>query len=476
MLVTLHGVFLVYLALALAWNATASDAALPRRQRWERWTLLPLQLGLTGVLLVDRLRPGEAPLLADPRVAGLFPLACALGLAQNVHALLTRGARLSDIPIVLGNAGLLLASACGTALLAGLDPGAGATALVHDHAILQLMLGSPLALLGVPSWHLPLLVRREAPRSWPALLAGVFMAALAGWVAVVLAALLGEARAVVDGFAREPRLAAVRSDLHLAAWRGGAGWGGPGDCEALRLAADAEPRHGDWPQRPLLLELEPPRAWRTGVPDFESATRALIDAAERHAEALTPRWLLPFPEPDGLGSLLLGDPGPDAWRAVFEDAATRVAAVSPGTRLGVRLVGSGERSHALLLALLADPPVVSIAGPRLLPGPSRAGGAAAADGVLDTWLRWLEPLPAPPELWVLAAGCSAAAYGEVAQERFVEGCLSRACARPAVRGVVLDAWLDAGHVLGLQRADGSARRAGRRLLELLAAPVTPAPR
>jgi hypothetical protein len=56
-LATLHGVFVVYLLVALAWNVHASAAVVAGRERWERWAVLPLQVLLTGLLLLDRARP-----------------------------------------------------------------------------------------------------------------------------------------------------------------------------------------------------------------------------------------------------------------------------------------------------------------------------------------------------------------------------------------------------------------------------------
>jgi len=476
-LAALHGVFLVYLLVALAWNASVCGAAVASRERWERWAVLPLQIALVGVLLVDRARPHAPPLLAWPWVAGLFPLACALALAQNVHAILERGARLTDIPILLANVGLLLCSALGAAELAGAALPPGAAALLHDHALLQHLLGNRLALWSSLSWHVPLLVRRDDARSVPGLLAGVFMAAVAGFLAVMLAAFLGTARAALDTFAAEPRVAALRADLRVAVLRDSRAWDGPGQLEALRLPADTPaPGTGPWPSRPLLLELDAPDAWRLHLPVPDAAAAQMLDGAQALADAWQPDWLLPFPDPDGRGALLLGVRSPAGWRALFDLAAERVARVSPRTRLAVRLAETGERSHALLLALAADPAVVAVAGPRLLPGPAAAGGPALADATLDTWERWLAPLQAPPELWILAAGCSAPAYGEVAQARYVEGCLARANGRQAVKAVILDAWSDAGHTLGLHRAGGAPRLAGRRVLELLAAPRTEADR
>lgn len=462
MLATLHGVFLVYLLVALAWNVHASGAVVAGRERWERWTVLPLQVALTGLLLLDRARPHAPPLLGAWWLAGLFPLAFALALAQNVHCILARGARLTDIPLVLANSGLLLCTGMGTAELAGAALPAGPAALLHDHALLQLLLGNPLAQLSTLSWHVPLLCRRGEPRSWPALLAGVFVAALAGFIAAMLAAFLGTARAAVLAFESEPRLAELRPGLQLAVLRDAPDLRDP-DVLAVRIPADAPPPQ-PWfpsPPRPLFLELDVPDGWRARVPPPDEAVTILLDAAQAHAEAWMPDWLLPFPDLDDRRcARLLGEREPSGWRALFDLAAERVAAVSPRTRLAVRLSHAGERSQALFLALAADPPVVAVAGPRLLPGPVAAGGPALADATLDAWARWRAALPAPPELWILSAGCSAPAYGEVAQARFVEGCLARASARADVRAILLDAWTDAGHTLGLHRAGGEPRLAG----------------
>ena len=138
--------------------------------------------------------------------------------------------------------------------------------------------------------------------------------------------------------------------------------------------------------------------------------------------------------------------------------------------LGLRLAGTGPASADIALALMAPPAVVDVVGPRLEPGGHARGQGAHADAALLTWDDWLGVVEDPPELWILAAGCSPLAFGERAQARFVKGCLARAAARPEVVGVLLSGWRDLGHTTGLLHADGRPRVAGRRLGELLAAP------
>jgi len=479
---TLHGVFLAYLALLLAWNALASAPAQCAGRPWERVLLLPLQAALTAVLVHDALGSGP-PLLARTGIAALFPLAFALGLAQNVHVLAARGPRLSDIPFVLANAGLLLCTTLGAANIAGVGLPARAVALLHDHSILQHLLGSPLAHLATLSWHLPMLVRRRDAASIPGALAGLFMASLAGFVVALLVVMHDTAEEIVLRFEIEPHAAAPRADLATGVLAGspraatapGARDGPelalapPGTLDARVVPADLAAPLSARDGRPLLLELRAPDSWRWGLPDGPEVTAAFLDGAARLAAAEHPAVLLPFPEPDAAATLVLGGLQPAAWRSLYEQAAARVHAASPGTRLAVRLNGTGVRSRALFLALAASPSPVEVAGPRLLPGNAEARGPSAADTALDAWAAWREELSEPPELWILAAGLSPLAYGEHAQARFAEGCLARGNARPDVRAILFEGWTDAGHTLGLLRADGVPRAAGRRLLQLLPA-------
>jgi hypothetical protein len=322
--------------------------------------------------------------------------------------------------------------------------------------------------------------------------------ALASFGVLVLVVFHGAATEVVRSFAFETQL--VRAPEHLAAGiaRRPDVPGGPvppGNLDVWLLPADhdgtglpprtpaaprAAPRPRDGvpvpsgpplrppgpPPRPLVVELTFPEAWRWSVPGPDEAAATFLDGAERLAAALSPDLLLPFPEPDGEATLVFGaELGPARWAELFAEARRRVSAASPGTRLGVRLAGTGRRSLDLWTRL-SD--VVDVAGPRLHPDPE--SGAAAADRILAVWRGWRSEHSAPPELWILAAGCSALAYGEVAQARFLEGCLARAAADPGIAGVVLVAWRDLGHSLGLLRADGAPRRAGLAAERLLGSP------
>lgn len=467
MLLQLHGVFLVYLIVALLWNLFAASSERGKPLTWERNWLLPIQAAITLALIIDCLRPASVPLLGHPLVAALFPLALALGVVQNLAAVKARGARLTDIPILLANAGLLVCEGLGTAELAGGQLPTKAAALLYDHSILQHLLGgSSLAHLASLSWHVPLLVPRREAKSIGGLLARLVVAALGGFIALMLGGLLGTAREVLARFEQEPRVTTLRSELvvgvldepELDRW-------------TFRHVPDGPPLpeadFGSSPPR-IMVEIAPPSAWHLRLPPPEERAETFLAAAEHVARWKAPDVILPLPEPDGLGSLLLGVRSPQEWRALFEQAAQRVHAVAPGTRIAVRLVGTGERSRALFAALAAEPSPIDIAGPRLVPGSPESGGPAAMDGVLDTWAKWRADVPQPPELWILSVGCSAPAYGEIAQARFVEGCLARASERADIGGVLIEGGQDIGHTLGLRRANGSPRLAATRLAEILA--------
>jgi hypothetical protein len=461
---SLHGVFLSWLGLALAWNLWVSRGAARR-------LLVPLLAGLALVLLRDRLAAPSPSWLEAPWIAALFPAAFVAGLLQNLHALRTRGVRLTDVPIVAHN------------LLVGLGVGVAAAALhghefdavlLYDYSVLQRLVGSHLAHLATLSWHLPLLVRREPPRTVPGLALGVVPAAYAAFAALILVLFHGEAQRVVASFAGEPRVDSLPTGLAtgvLSRPPTDDGRDPPGSWTAWVLQAD-DPLEGlDRPAGPLLVALGATRPGLAGRPSAEEALATFVEGAERIARRLRPEVLLPFPEPDGEAPLMLGEGlPPERWRALFQEVGRRVGSVSPETRLGVRLAGIGDPSRAVFDALSAPPAVVAIAGPRLQPGSSALGGPALADAVLAAWGEWTGTLDEPPELWILAAGLSPIAYGESAQARLLEGCLARAAASPTIRGVLVEGWRDRGHTAGLLRPDGSERLAGTVGRHLLSGP------
>jgi hypothetical protein len=266
----------------------------------------------------------------------------------------------------------------------------------------------------------------------------------------------------------------LRTDLQTGVWRRAdvdTDEGVPGRMAAWVLPADHGGTGLTRPARPLALSLRPPDAWSWERPsDLADAQAAFLDGAERLARELQPELLLPFPEPDGEAVLAFGQPlKPAEWTRLFAEARDRVLAVSPGTALGVRLAGSGERTRELFVALAE---VVDVAGPRLNPGGlgRTSPDGPAADRLLAVWQTWRGEQPDPPALWILAAGCSPLAYGEWAQARFLQGCLARGSVDSRIQGVLLESWRDLGHTLGVVRADGTPRTAGVMLDRLLGRP------
>ncbi len=478
MIFSLHGVFLTYLLLLVLWNRLCSrltdHGERPVRRALEARVLVPLQVVLTVALVRDRLAPGDLPWLGLPAVALAFPLAFALGLAQNVSAILARGARLSDIPVVIYNVGI---GACVTysawTLLNG-GPGAGEAPLLYDYGVVTRLIGSYLALLGPPTWMLPLCVRRTEPQTFSALLGGLVFPAVGAFAVMVLVAFHGQSQAVVNSFGFETGLARLPADLRVGIVfrpdvpaftpEGNDAAPPPGDLSVWTLPADHSgaglPRDG----RPLVVLLRFPDRWAWRKPPPDVVLARFEQAAVRLAEALRPEVLLPFPEPDGEATLAFpAAMDPDAWAAVFERTRAAVAAVSPETRIAVRFAGVGPRSRTLYERLA---PHADIAGPRLHPDSEH--GAAAADRILATWDTWRAGPGHDPDLWILATGCSALAYGEFAQARFVQGCLARAVVHRHIDAVIVEGWRDLGHSLGMLRPSGRPRQAGLVLQRLLA--------
>ncbi|MFT7461940.1 MAG: hypothetical protein ACI9EF_000274 [Pseudohongiellaceae bacterium] len=472
MIFRLHGVFLAYLAMTMAWNYAASrrvdnERSLP----WERLILWPVLAGLTVVLLHDRVSPEGGPWLILPWISHLFPLVFMAALAQNVMAIMRRGAQLSDIPIVIFNVGLGGCLLVADLALAGVPLGRTETSLLYSHSVVQGLLGTRLAHLWTLSWHLPLCVRRGQATSLAGAAAGLIPAALGGFVVIMLVALHGEAGKILDSFGEEQRVATLRSDLDVGIMvRADVpldGPAAPGQLEVWRLPADHPGtglirRHQD---RPLVLELAPPLSWYGEPPSQDMAEQAFLEGASRLSQTLRPSLLLPFPEPDGEATLYFS-PSTD-WRRLLSEAAERVARVSPQTRLGLRLASTGPYSRRVFEALAAAPSPVAVMGPRLEPGGAAAGRAGHAEASLQAWAEWRGTLSEPPEFWVLGASASPLAYGEIAQERFLEGCLARASADPTLRGFMIIGWRDVGHTLGLLRPDGRPRWAAQRFEQLL---------
>ena len=472
MIFRLHGVFLVYLAATLAWNLSASRRGHDERSRpWERLVLWPVLVGLAIVLLHDRVVPESGPWLILPWVSHLFPLVFMAALVQNLTAMVRRGAQLTDIPIIIFNVGLGGCLLVADLALAGVPLGHTETSLLYSHSVVQGLLGTRLAHLWTLSWHLPLFVRRGRATSLSGAALGLLPAALAAFPALLLVALHGEAGKVIESFGQEPRVATLRSDLDVGvvvrADQPLQGPWPPGQLEVWRLPADLAP--ADVPAnpsgRPLVLELAPPAGWYRSPPTQAEAEQTFLDGALRLSEQLRPSLLLPFPEADGEATLYFA-PSTD-WRALFVDLAPRLTTVSPKTRLGMRLAGTGPFSRAIFDALAAPPATLSVMGPHLEPGGAAAGRASHAEATLQAWREWRSSLADPPEFWVLGASASPLAYGENAQERFLEGCLARAVADPEIRGFVVIGWRDLGHTLGLLRPDGRPRWAAQRFRQLL---------
>jgi hypothetical protein len=455
LILPLHGVFLAYLALLLAWNVAAArpPGQGSRRGGLAATAVLAAQVVLTAVLVRDRLAGAAPSLLQHPAVAFAFPLAYLAALGQNLGAMRARGARLTDVPVMLHNVGL---GACvGSAALA-LHGRGGDPVLLYDHAVLQHLLGSHLAHVGTLSWHLPVLARRRDAATLPGAVAGLLGPAFCGFVVLMLVLFHPEATDVVVMFDDEPS-GAVRADLDIgvlarpgASAPAPAGPAPPGSLAAWELPADHPgqglPRDG----RPLVLLMRAPDAWLLSRPTLEQRQQAFLDGAERLARVLQPAVLAPFPEPDGEAPLVFGEGlPPGTWRALYARAGQRVRAASPDTRVAARLGGTGAGSHLIFQALAAPPAVVDVLGPRLHPGSAARGGPSMADATLAEWRTWRAALDSPPAFWVLGAGLSPLAFGSRAQARFLDGCLSRASADDAIEGLIVLAWRDRGGTLGL---------------------------
>ena len=478
----LHGVFLAIAVLTLGWNLAAqrrSTAAAPRAAWIDRWLLVPLLLGLAWVLVADRVAPEAPTLLGHPAVAAAFPLAYLLAAAQNTFVLVGRGARLSDIPLVLFNVGMGAVVGISAMALHGWPSGYHEARLLYEGSVIQGLMGTRLSHVWTLSWPLPFLLLRAPPRTLLGLVAGLLPAAIAGLAVLLLVMLTGPAGRVVAAFDVEPRIQQLRPDLGLGiATRADVPSDGapapPGDMQVWKLPAG---HHGTGllperdPDRPLVVEVLFPSAWYAEPPAPELRDPVLLEGAVRLAAALRPDVLLPLPEPDGAGTLHFGsDMNAERWRELFGGIRAAVHDVSPDTRIGVRLAGTGRLSQLLFDALVDAPAVVDVAGPRIEPGGISPGQGDHAQDVLATWSRWRDGLTDPPELWILSLAASPLAFGESAQARFVEGVIARASGDPAVAAVLLAGWRDLGHTQGLVRPDGSPRAALTTIERLLASP------
>ncbi len=459
MILSIHGVFLAWTALLLAWNFNASrkeQGATP----WERRWLLPLAVLLFIVLLRDRLFPFEASWLFSPLLAWAFPLLFAGGIAQNISAISSRGIRLTDIPILLHNVGLGLCTGVGAWALTGNPVTPSEASLLYDYSILQVLLGgSRLTYLSTLSWHLPAFCPRQSPTSLTRMAIALTVPAVCAFVVLTLATFKGPSDQIIASFFRDngSLSSPLRSDLSVGVFTRDPHASPPGNVTAWILPANHDGEGLPHPNRPLVLSLRAPDHWAWQQPEPDLATEVFIQGAVRLAATFQPAVLLPFPEPDeeavNQAGLRLS---PDAWHALYRRVRKEVRAVSPQTRIGARLATIGSFATALHRQLAQDPQAVDILGPRLQPAgtlegfSSIQGGAAWVDSVLFTWKLWREDLPSPPSLWILAGGASHMAFGKVAQGRFVQSCLDRADADLQIEGILLDGWRDVGHTLGLE--------------------------
>lgn len=466
----LHTVFLVYLLAALVWNLSAARTGETTRARGFDHVVLGLQIVLSLILLRDRLVLPDAAWLPLPPVRALFPAVFAVAFWRNLLVIRERGWRPTDPVLLVYDVAMGVTLWLAGRGMAGEALGPGAQATVHAHSVLQLLLGSPLAQTWTLSWHLPMLVARDPPRTLAGMTLGLAPAALAAFMVVIPAAFWSSSRQVVDSFAGEPTLhGPPRADLAVgvARWDPADPDPPPGDLQVWVLPYDHDGQGLPEPPDRLVLELRPPDAWWSSLPDPEQREALLLQAVQRLGSLLTPALVLPAPEPDGETSLAF----PAAWDAgdwgrLLMECADALEQVSPASELGVRLAGTGQRSRALWDELVT---VVDVIGPRLAPAGSRPGGARAADDALLAMRQWhaeLDP-DTRPDLW-LTVGLSPLAFGEAAQARFVEGALARAQADPVIAGVIVDGWRDVGATRGLLRPDGSERPAAARLGELLA--------
>ena len=341
MFTRLHGVYLAYLAVLLAWTwfASAPPPAAPPggeppdrpRRPLDRALLVPLLAALAALLVRDRLALGEPSWLHVPALSALFPLAFVATLGQNVAVLRARGARLSDIPLVLANVGLGACTVVAGATLFGADWGPRADALLADHNVLQHFLGSVLAHESSLGWHLPFLLRRREPAGWGGLFGGLATSALAGFQVAVLVLFLPMSEQLVGRFELEPRLpgaprAGLATGVLLRADAPATSLP-PGNLSAWVLPADHDGAGLPPAGRPLVVCLRVPEAWNLSPPDAAEFERAFLDGATRLAGTLRPDVLLPFPEPSGEAIVALGygEP-PPVWRRRFEAARARVLA------------------------------------------------------------------------------------------------------------------------------------------------------
>ncbi|GJM21057.1 MAG: hypothetical protein DHS20C15_09720 [Planctomycetota bacterium] len=465
---TLHAPYFLFLAIVLAWNLWAARGA----RGFERWTILPLQLALTVVLLRDRFFMEQPAWLLAPGVALLFPALFALGLLQNGRVWRTRGEpRLTEFALLAFN---LVVGAC-VALVAaesaGWSSGPKGAVLLADYALLQDLLGHRLAHEWTLCWHLPFLFRRRAPSTLPGAFMGLFPAALAAFSVILLGALLGSSAHVIESFASEPQ-ASPRVQIPTGVWMRAdeaSASAPPGALQAWVLPADHS-GNGLPEVAPdtLVLALRAPESWTRERPEAALAADVFRTGALRLAARLRPRLLLPYPEPDGEGTAFFGpDITPEQWATWLQSTRAALREVSPNSLLGVRLASTSPRGRRLFSAFATTPDCVDVLGPRLSVGgvaPAAAGFAAAT---LDTWEEWSADLVEPPALWILAAGLSPLAYGERAQEQFLLGVLARAETRGGIEAVLLDGWRDRGRTRGLLRADGSSRPAGIAVAERL---------
>ncbi len=467
MIATVYVVYLVFLAAVLFWNVRAArrdaDEAPTRGPRLETWLLLP-QLACLAILVRDRLQPFDAPWLLE--AAWLFPVTFACGVVQNIVAMAKRGARLSDIPLVLYNVGIGVCVGIATLAANGNVLAPEEAVVLYDYSVLQMLLGGRMTYVTTLSWHLPMFAMRSTPTSITQVAMRLWIPAVGAFAVSIIVANHAASAEVIGSFAREPTMEDFERDTERA-WRTdlqGGVWTTPtldgetplGTVDAWILPADHDGSGLPEPTRFLVVALRAPDIWARAHPTDTEALQTFLDGAEHLAGVLQPEILLPFPDPD---RDVLETAGirrtPDEWATLYAEARRRVRTASPTTRTACRLSTIQSFGRKLFTALV-EADAVDIAGPRLQPG-GVSTGAAWADITLDAWDDWRTTAGnESPALWVLGAGASHMAFGRAAQERFIEGCVVRVQRRSRIDGILFEGWRDVGHTRGI--ADSTLAR------------------
>ncbi|HEY3285475.1 MAG TPA: hypothetical protein VGN26_24640 [Armatimonadota bacterium] len=226
----------------------------------------------------------------------------------------------------------------------------------------------------------------------------------------------------------------------------------PGDLKKLGDELSAYQKKG----HKLLLTCWGPASWYALSPDESALRDTMENFHARLLKVCRPDLLVPFGEPYGASLLARGRLTPLQWAAMAKDAARKIHAASPTTRVAFPFSDLRKEEWELCRALAAPDSGVDVLGFQFYPV------LISPNDFLErrkTAERWLKEAPGSKPFWILETGLSPLAHGEAAQASVLSWLGEWSLRQPRVIGLNECTLGDYGENLGLITATGRHRPA-----------------